>query len=183
MDMMTPEEAAVNFNPELLQQQRNQGHVDLTLAQEQPLEPVRNPLAEKPIIFNQQQPVQAAQPVDPVAAAEPVAGPSRPRVDEPIQPDAQAPAQAPVLAQPANEPVAGPSQPREETEEDREQAKLRVLESLFPDTDPEFLHAKIVEQRGKEDSLNGFINEGLEHKGKDWPTRKEYEERQEVRSI
>ena len=41
----------------------------------------------------------------------------------------------------------------EETEEDKANKRLRTLESLFPDTDPEFLHGKAVEIGDNEENI------------------------------
>ncbi len=58
-------------------------------------------------------------------------------------------------------------------------ATLMTLQNLFPQTDPEFLHQKVLEFVGDDGALNGWINEGLEHKGSEFPSRAEYDKRQE----
>ena len=66
----------------------------------------------------------------------------------------------------------------EETEEDKANKRLRTLESLFPDTDPEFLHQKAVEIGDNEEEMNRWIGEAIENKSaKEFPSRSDYEER------
>ncbi len=66
----------------------------------------------------------------------------------------------------------------EESEEEKVERKLATVQSLFPDTDPGFLHQKVTEMMHDDNALNMFINEGLEKKGKDFPSRAEYHKRQ-----
>ena len=70
-----------------------------------------------------------------------------------------------------------------ETEEDKLQGKWSDLQSLFPQTDPAFLHQKLVDMQGDMAAYNGWVNESIENKGKDFPTKEEYEKRQKVMII
>ena len=68
-----------------------------------------------------------------------------------------------------------------ETEEEKVERHFANLEELFPDTDPEFLHERARELYSDEKLFQEFIAEGFETKAKNFPTRKEYEKRREVR--
>ena len=68
-----------------------------------------------------------------------------------------------------------------ETEEEKIERHFANLEELFPDTDPEFLHERARDLYTDEKLFQEFIVEGFETKAKNFPTRKEYEKRREVR--
>ena len=70
---------------------------------------------------------------------------------------------------------------RVETEEEKIDRHFNNLEELFPDTDPEFLHARAGDLYADEKLFQEFIVEGFETKAKNFPTRKQYEKRREVR--
>ena len=70
-----------------------------------------------------------------------------------------------------------------ETEEEKTQKKWSTLQVLFPQTDPEFLHLKLIELNGNEEAINRWVEAGIESKGKDFPTKEAYEQRQKVSLI
>ena len=76
-------------------------------------------------------------------------------------------------------PVADP----DDHVEDEVQKKLSHLVSVFPNTDPEFLHGKIQEFADKDEDMARWIDETLENKASGLPTRKDYEKRVKVRLI
>ena len=67
--------------------------------------------------------------------------------------------------------------------EDEVQRKLSHLVSVFPNTDPEFLHEKVLEFADKEDQMARWIDETLENKADGLPTRKDYEKRVKVKAV
>ena len=67
--------------------------------------------------------------------------------------------------------------------EDEAQRKLSHLVSVFPNTDPEFLHEKVLEFADKEDQMARWIDETLENKADGLPTRKDYEKRVKVKAV
>lgn len=75
--------------------------------------------------------------------------------------------------------LAGPS--NEENQEDKNKSRFSTVEILFPRADPEFLHQKVLEFEKDDEAFNRWVNESLENKGNDFPTREAYEKRQEVR--
>lgn len=67
----------------------------------------------------------------------------------------------------------------EDNEEDMANKKLEHLIDLFPNADPEFLHQKVVELAKDRERWEGWISETIENKSdKDFPSRKDYEQRQ-----
>jgi hypothetical protein len=73
-----------------------------------------------------------------------------------------------------------------ETEEEKIDSNFKIMESFFPQADPEFLHAKaeelhraIVAADGDLKVFHEFVDNGMETQGKDFPSRKEYEKRRE----
>jgi len=72
---------------------------------------------------------------------------------------------------------AAPTADPEDQVEDEVQKKLSHLVSVFPNTDPEFLHGKIQEFADKDDEMVRWIDETLENKASGLPTRKDYEKR------
>lgn len=73
--------------------------------------------------------------------------------------------------------LAGPS--NEENQEDKNKSRFSTVEILFPRADPEFLHQKVLEFEKDDEAFNRWVNESLENKGNDFPTREAYEKRQE----
>ena len=49
---------------------------------------------------------------------------------------------------------------------------------LFPKTDPHFLHQKVTELIGDEAAFTRWVDESLENKGANFPSREQYEKRQ-----
>ena len=71
-----------------------------------------------------------------------------------------------------------------DSEEDRANKRLETLVTLFPQADPEFLHAKAVEFGDNEDQMNRWIQETLENNSANtFPSRKDYEKRQKEGEI
>ena len=67
----------------------------------------------------------------------------------------------------------------EMTEEDMANKRLETLVTLFPQTDPEFLHEKAVEFGSDKDKMNRWIEESIENgTAKEFPSRADYEKRQ-----
>ena len=85
----------------------------------------------------------------------------------------------PAEAGPAE--AAANADPEDQVEEEV-QKKLGHLVNVFPETDPEFLHAKIQEFVEKKEDMTDWINETLENKASGLPSRKDYETRVKVRS-
>lgn len=73
-----------------------------------------------------------------------------------------------------------PSQDNEEvSEEDMANKRLETLVTLFPQTDPEFLHGKAVEFGSDKDQMNRWIEDSIENNAaKEFPSRADYEKRQ-----
>jgi hypothetical protein len=68
-----------------------------------------------------------------------------------------------------------------ENEEDLANKLLETLVTLFPQTDPEFLHARAVEFGKNEEQMNAWIQEAVENNSAPtFPSRKDYEKRQMV---
>ena len=68
---------------------------------------------------------------------------------------------------------------QEGNEEDMANKKLEHLIDLFPQADPEFLHQKVVEFTNDKEAMAVWISEIIETKGdKEFPSRKDYEQRQ-----
>ncbi len=82
---------------------------------------------------------------------------------------------------PAGEPQQIPPPPpqQQDSEEDKIQSKSSTLQILFPQADPEFLHQKVVELIADEPAFNRWVDESLETKGSEFPSRSDYEKRQE----
>ena len=97
-------------------------------------------------------------------------------IDEPIA----GPSNARNEIEQVPEPVAGPSTvERVETEEEKIQRQFLHLEECFPDTDPEFLYERARYLYLDETALNSFVDEAIESRGKNFPTREDYEKRRE----
>jgi hypothetical protein len=68
-----------------------------------------------------------------------------------------------------------------ENKEDLANKLLETLVTLFPQTDPEFLHARAVEFGKNEEQMNAWIQEAVENNSAPtFPSRKDYEKRQMV---
>ena len=65
-------------------------------------------------------------------------------------------------------------------DEDKVERQLGHLVSVFPETDPEFLHRKVIEFADKEAEFAAWIDATLEKGVDDLPTRKDYEKRLKV---
>ena len=98
--------------------------------------------------------------------------------DVPIVQDGAAAFDVPVMI---DDPQPGPS--REETDEEKIASKLKLVTDLFPQTDPEFLQQKIAELIGDEALFQQWVQESVDKKGEDFPSREAYEKRQEVRVL
>lgn len=66
----------------------------------------------------------------------------------------------------------------QETEEDKIESKFATLQALFPKADPHFLHQRVVELIADDAAFTRWVDESLESKGRDFPSREEYERRQ-----
>ena len=66
-------------------------------------------------------------------------------------------------------------------DEDQVEKQLGHLVIVFPETDPEYLHRKVLEFVGKDAEFARWIDETLESGVADLPTRKDYESRLKVR--
>ena len=84
---------------------------------------------------------------------------------------------------PPPQPQPGPSRPL--TEEEQIEAKFQMLESCFPNVDPEFLHAKVTELKlhADDNELAAFFDSAMESKCSGFPTRAEYEKRRETQAL
>ena len=66
-----------------------------------------------------------------------------------------------------------------DSEEDRANRRLETLVTLFPQVDPEFLHAKAVEFGENEGQMNTWVQQTLDQNlANDFPKRSDYEKRQ-----
>jgi hypothetical protein len=79
-------------------------------------------------------------------------------------------------------PVNNP-EPDDHHVEDKVERQLSHLLSVFPNTDPEFLHNKVLEFTDKEEEMARWIDETLENKAVGLPTRKDYEKRLKVKHL